>query len=372
MKTWRLIIDNGVSASFGLAADETLANRVGKGLSPPTLRLYTYRPYCALAGRFQNIENEIQVEYCLQNDIQINRRPTGGGAIIMGHEQLGVALMIPAQGENSHSSTRELMRRFSTGLIAALGEIGIRATFQRKNDLEVDGRKIAGLGIYRDPGGGLLFHASLLIDLDVALMLKILRTPFEKISDKEIKTVASRISTVRKESGVAISLDEVRAQVAKSYTATFDVVLQQGCFSQIEKRAIHELEKRKYCTNNWVFQSSEVSDHNGSAKCKTSGGLLDIRVTMAGHILKAVYISGDFFASEHAIADLEASLRWHVSDRGRVTETVQKVYARRESELEMLPQADLIESILAAVKNATGTKSKSPYGCFVTPGSAHV
>ena len=48
--------------------------------------------------------------------------------------------------------------------------MGIAASFRGKNDLEVAGRKIAGLGIHRDASGGLLFHASLLLDLDVALM----------------------------------------------------------------------------------------------------------------------------------------------------------------------------------------------------------
>jgi len=38
---WRLITDDDVAASFGLAADEALAQRVGMNLSQPTLRLYT-------------------------------------------------------------------------------------------------------------------------------------------------------------------------------------------------------------------------------------------------------------------------------------------------------------------------------------------
>jgi len=106
---WRLITDDGVSASFGLAADDALTQRVGSNLSQPTLRLYTYQSYCALVGRFQNVENEIRVGYCRENGIAINRRPTGGGAIIMGADQLGVALTIPGHGDDSYSHARELM-----------------------------------------------------------------------------------------------------------------------------------------------------------------------------------------------------------------------------------------------------------------------
>ncbi|MEK7327092.1 MAG: lipoate--protein ligase family protein, partial [Chloroflexota bacterium] len=64
MTSWRLITDDGVSASFGLAADDCLAGRVGAGESEPTLRLYTYRSHCALVGRFQNLDNEVYREYC--------------------------------------------------------------------------------------------------------------------------------------------------------------------------------------------------------------------------------------------------------------------------------------------------------------------
>ena len=87
MTTWRYIKNDNVTASAGLAADEVLANCSGAGTSLPTLRLYTYQP-CALVGRFQTIENELNLNYCVENKIPVNRRPTGGGAIIMGQDQL--------------------------------------------------------------------------------------------------------------------------------------------------------------------------------------------------------------------------------------------------------------------------------------------
>ena len=62
MTTWRLIRDDGATAAGGLAADETLARRVGEGASPPTLRLYTYRPHVALVGRFQDATNELRLD----------------------------------------------------------------------------------------------------------------------------------------------------------------------------------------------------------------------------------------------------------------------------------------------------------------------
>ncbi|MDZ7368597.1 MAG: lipoate--protein ligase family protein [candidate division KSB1 bacterium] len=367
---WRLITDDNVSASFGLAADDALAQRAGIGASPSTLRLYTYRSHCALAGRFQRIENEIHLDFCRRHDIQVNRRPTGGGAIIMGAEQLGVALMIPAGGEDTYGRARELMEKFSAGVVWALHQLGVPAHFRRKNDIEVHGRKIAGLGIHRAGNGGLLFHASLLVDLDVPLMLRVLNTPFEKISDKEIATVAARTTTVRRELGRLISLNEVRHKVAEGYARAFNTKMKGGDFSAEELHAINKLEQEKYLSRDWIFQATAVSDARGAAKMKTPGGLLEVKVTLAGRMLKAAYITGDFFAAENAVADLEASLRWHTSAPEAIATTLQRVYAKHQNELGAIPLRMLIETVQAAVEQALDADA-NPYGCFVNPEAAH-
>ena len=367
---WRLITDDGVSASFGLAADDCLAARVGAGDSAPTLRLYTYRSHCALVGRFQNLGNEVHRDDCEASGIALNRRPTGGGAIIMGADQLGVALMIPGRGDDSYRRARELMAQFSAGVVNGLQALGVAASFRRKNDIEVKGRKIVGLGIYRAPGNGLLFHASLLVDLDLPLMLRVLKTPFEKISDKEIAAVADRVTTVRRETAREVELAEVRARVAEGYGAAFGVSLVPGDFTADERRAIADLEQRQYLTPAWVDQTTAVPDALGSAKVKTPGGLLDVRATLAGNTLKAIFIGGDFFAAEGAIADLEASLRWRSAEPDAVAAALARAYADRADDLATLPLDLLIQAVQQAVRRARVVESAAradPYACFVNP-----
>jgi lipoate-protein ligase A len=386
MTHWRLITDDGVSASFGLAADECLAERVGAGESRATLRLYTYRSHCALVGRFQNLDNEIHRDYCEAHGIALNRRPTGGGAIIMGADQLGIALTIPGCGDDSYSHARERMAQFSQGIVNALQSLGVRANFRRKNDIEVNGMKIVGLGIYKahsqihrdsppsassvNRRSGLLFHASLLVGLDIPLMLHVLKTPFEKISDKEIATIADRVTTVRREIGREIELSDVRARVAEGYAAAFGVSFLHGDFTADERHAIAALERGKYLTAEWVNQTTSVRDALGSAKVKTPGGLLDVRATLAGNTLKAVFIGGDFFAAEAAIAELESSLRWHSADPDAVAARLAYAYAGRVDDLTALPLDSLVTAVQQAIRRARFAESAAradPYGCFVNP-----
>ena len=109
-RAWRYLADDGVTAAFGLAADEALTRRCGAGLAPPTVRLYTYRSHCALVGRFQRAAAEVRLDECRERGVAVNRRPTGGGAILMGADQLGVAVMTPrGELERSYDRIRELV-----------------------------------------------------------------------------------------------------------------------------------------------------------------------------------------------------------------------------------------------------------------------
>ena len=373
MTTWRYINNDNVTASVGLAADEVLANRAGAGTSQHTLRLYTYQP-CALVGRFQIIENELNLDYCTQHKIPVNRRPTGGGAIIMGEDQLGVALAISGKSDETYAHVRERMTQFSQGIISGLATLGIHVEFRRKNDLEVNGKKIAGLGLHKTDTGGLLFHASLLVGLDVPYMLNVLKIPFEKITDKEISAVSERTTNVRLESNTSITIDEVRNIIFNGYRDAFQLNIRKGDFTKSELNEVHQLEKNKYMDNDWIFQTTDVPDTTGKALVKTPGGLLDIRLVLAGEMIKSVYIRGDFFTSEHAIADLEQSLRWHSSSENTMSGTLSKVYERWSDDLANLPMDSLLNALSTAIQEAKRTSRKGltdPYGCFVTPGGTH-
>ncbi len=367
--TWRLITDDGVTASFGLAADEYMARRQGAGQTLPVLRLYTYRSHCALVGRFQSVDVEVNRAFCRAHGIAINRRPTGGGAIIMGEDQLGVALTLPRTAvTESRRRLRELLADFSAGIVAGLGELGIEARFARKNDVEVGGRKIAGLGLYRDRAGGLLFHCSLLVDLDIPLMLRVLRTPFEKLADKAIASVAERVTTVRRELGRPVPLNEVRERVRDGFARAFEVELVPDEFTAAELTGIRRLEREKYLSAAWIEQKALTSDLTGSGLAKAPGGLIHVHLTLAGETIKAVLITGDFFVPEGVVAELERRLRWHSAAEEAVARTVSAFFAQSGDAFDGIAPKHVVRAILRAVQAARQQELEvAPRGCFVNP-----
>jgi len=320
--SWRLLIDDGAGAAAGLATDEALLSHYGGGSDcafTATLRLYTYRPHCALVGRYQSLDEEIDLEACAREGAEFGRRPTGGGAILMGPDQLGVALALPAQADETPRAT---LARLATGVIAGLSHLGVEAHFRSKNDLETGGRKIAGLGLYRDERGALLFHSSVLVDLDLALMLRLLRIPGAKLADKGAARVADRVTTVHRELGSRVGLDPVRRAVAAGMADTFGVTLVPDTLDPQETARRDELIAHRYGDREWLWQRSARVDREGTALLKTPEGLLRIHVGLHGPTIKSVLLAGDFNTLPAALPELESALRWHRADERAIAATV--------------------------------------------------
>ena len=303
---WRLLSGEEVGAAEGLALDEALMAGYGREDRPPTLRLYTYRG-AALIGRYQHLEAEVDLEAARRTGTDVNRRPTGGGAIVMGEGQLGVAVVTRAPGA---AHPRQLLARYASGIQAGLAELGIEAGFRGKNDLEVGGRKIAGLGLYLDGRGGLLFHASVLADLDVGFMLEVLRIPAAKLGDKALAAVEERVTTVSRETGepwTGLALAEV---VATGFAKALVLDLEEGQPDALEAGRAARLVVEKYGRSAWWADRSPQEDATSSSVLKTPEGLVRCYLALHGPTIKSALFAGDFNAVPAPLARFEAALRW--------------------------------------------------------------
>lgn len=344
MDTWRLLTGYGVDAAEGLALDEALAagqGRNGDGpgsevspeRQPPVLRLYTYRG-AALVGRYQHLAAEVDLDACRERGVQWNRRPTGGGAIVMGPGQLGVAVAVPAPGDDH---PRDLLARFAGGIIAGLSRLGVDAHLTGKNDLSVGTRKIAGLGLYLDPAGGLLFHSSVLADLDVAFMLSVLRIPAAKLEDKPgvrgvpdsiVAAVSERITTVSAETGVPWRGAGLAEPVAAGFSEALDIDLVPAEASAAEQARADALVATRYTAEAWWSERSPQDDTTASALLKTPEGLVRCYLALHGPTIKSALFAGDFSVAPEPLVRFETALRWSRCDRPSVAGLAAEAFAR--------------------------------------------
>ena len=75
------------NAFMNMALDEAVSEFVAGGISPPTIRFYTWTPSAVSIGYFQSLHDEVDVSRCMQQGIDIVRRRTGGGAVY--HDRAG-------------------------------------------------------------------------------------------------------------------------------------------------------------------------------------------------------------------------------------------------------------------------------------------
>ncbi len=309
MMAWRYVTTDDVGAAEGLALDEALMRSQGRSAAPapPVLRLYTYASHAALCGRFQHLEAEIDLEACRRTGTAYNRRPTGGGAIVMGAGQLGVAVTTRARAAERPKAT---LLRLSAGVVAGLAELGLQATFGGKNDLKVGGRKIAGLGLYLDDDGALLFHASVLADLDIPFMLDVLDVPATKLGEGGVDAVEARVTTVSRELDSPWTGEMLREAVAFGFAEALGVELRSAMPTADELRVADALVGDKYSADDWLHARSPQADAMATSLLKTPAGLVRIHLALQADTIKSVLFTGDFNTIPDQIVAYENELKW--------------------------------------------------------------
>ena len=146
MEQWTLL-DTGVrSAAENVTLDDVLLICRNKEYIPNTLRFLQFSPNNVLVGFHQSVEQEVRLEYCKENGIDINRRITGGGAIYLDKPQLGWEFIALRNHPLIPKGMDGLYEQMCKCTVKGLKRIGVDAEFRPKNDIEVDGRKISGTG----------------------------------------------------------------------------------------------------------------------------------------------------------------------------------------------------------------------------------
>ena len=237
--------------------------------------------------------------------------------------------------------------------------------FRGKNDLEAGGRKIAGLGLYVAPAGGMLFHASVLADLDIEFMLSVLRIPAAKLADKAVAAVADRVTTVSRETGRPHTAADVREAIAAGFDAASATTLEPGAPDPAEYALAARLAAERYGAQSWLSERSLAADGSGSAVLKTPAGLARIYLTTHGGLVKNAIVVGDFNELPPAVVAMESALRWRRLDQRSVTEAVIRTGA---GEALGIPAERIAAAVLDAGRQAgervTAAPVRSAGSCY--------
>jgi lipoate-protein ligase A len=350
-KTWR-VIDTGLrNAAENIALNRALLEARQADEIASTLRFLQFKP-CALLGYHQSAEQELNLDYCRENGIEIQRRITGGGAIYFDETQIGWELYLHKRDLGT-ADMQEVSRRICEAAARGISVLGVDARFRPRNDIEVEGRKISGTGGAFD-GDALMYQGTLLIQFDVEKMLRVLRIPAEKLSDKAIASARERVANLADLLGSVPDMEEVKRHITEAFAQAFDVAFEAGGMNQAEQRRFEEA-LAEIDDPDWVDMLAKPESDVPllEAVHKFAGGLLRVRVAYdrVAKRIKQVWFTGDVFVSpKRTIADLEAALRNVLAEQ--LEQKVQAFFANRNADLLMLEPGDFATIIRQALATA--------------------
>lgn len=246
-KGWRVLPLEAHDAYTNMAIDEAVSEAVSDAESPPTIRLYRWNPSAVSVGYFQSLREEVDVQACEKDGIDYVRRRTGGGAVYHdygGEVTYSVVAPLSAYPDDLTESYREICGRVQD----ALASLGIESEFAPVNDIVAGGRKISGNAQTRRKGV-LLQHGTVLHSVDPELMFTYLRPDIDKVSDKVVKNVKERVTSVADMTDAKI--DETRTALRESFTEGRDT--HEGELSEDESERAEELAKERYASRDWNF-----------------------------------------------------------------------------------------------------------------------
>ncbi len=198
MKPRLRVIDQGlVSPLRSQALYHGIAEAMHADDSPVLTLVSPEHPYVCI-GIHQDLEAEVDMDYCREAGLPVLRRHVGGGAVYLDRDQLFFHFIYP-----SHLAPRrvaELYAHFVRPVLSTYRALGIPARLRPINDIHVNDRKIGGTGAAQI-GEATLFVGSFLLDFDTGTMARCLKVPSEKFRDKLRGTLEDYITTVRRELG---------------------------------------------------------------------------------------------------------------------------------------------------------------------------
>jgi len=349
-KIWR-VVDTGLRpAAENIALNRALLEARQAGEIPNTLRFLRFQP-SALLGYHQSAEQELDLDYCRANAITVQRRITGGGAIYFDETQIGWELYLTKDALGC-ADMAQIARRICEAAARGISALGVEARYRPRNDIEVEGKKISGTGGAFE-GNALMYQGTLLVQFDVGKMLRVLRIPAEKLSDKAIASARERVTNLADLLGQAPDLEAVKAALTAAFAQEFGVSFAPGELAAAElaryQDALAEIGHPDWI--NLIDRPAADMPILQAAR-KFPGGLLRVSLAFdacAGRI-KQVWFSGDFFVNpRRTVADLEAALR-NVPMEG-VEEIIRAFFAHRQADLLMLTPDDFAAVIRQAVEN---------------------
>jgi lipoate-protein ligase A len=242
-----LLFSTSTSPTFNLAAEEYLFSERQDDL----LFLYV-NDSSVIIGCNQAIRNEVDLEFCVINNVQVVRRISGGGAVYHDNGNLNFCFI-----SNKTEGKSSLNDNFLQPIVEVLVGLGIPVKIGKRKDLWLpDGFKISGTASHivktRE-----LHHGTLLYDTDLEKLQKVLTPNLFDYTLKAIVSVPSPVKNIR--TWLQERVDNVHDtidffELLKTKLQQFYLIAKTSSLSDEDITKITQLQKSKFESSEWTFK----------------------------------------------------------------------------------------------------------------------
>jgi len=337
---------------------EAVAATVGRGGSPNTLILCNPADSYVCIGYHQELEKEVDVDFCKRHGLPIIRRSQGGGAVYLDSGQQFYQVVAKRGDPLVPAKVERLFEKFLGPTVYACRRLGLQAEYKPLNDVVVNGRKISGNGAGELDGSTVLV-GNIILGLNYDLMSRVLRVPSEKFRDRLAKSMREWVTSLERELGRTPPVEEIKRYLLEGYES-LGIGFKTGTLSEVEEEIFKFEIKPKHLSPEWLNQPKRH-------RLKSSGPRA-IRVTGAREVREATYkakklirvtaevangrvtdivFSGDFFIiPEQTLPELEKAIVNSALDPAEVEARVKRFYAESDAQIPGIEPSDLVEAIM--------------------------
>ena len=284
----------GRRAAFYLAAEEYIADRLPRGSYFLTWQLGP----TVVMGRNQVMHQEVDVDFCRREGIDIIRRRSGGGAIFADERNIMTSLITedaPVEvlfGEYAEAVAQALRQMGAPAAVAGRNDIVIRS-----DDTDAPPRKVCGNAFYKKTDR-CIAHGTMLYDTNPHLMEGALHPDVSKLQQKGVKSVRSRIGLLK--DYLPFGVGELRQRLRQLLCD------RAVCLSAEDVHEIERLEQRYYAAD-YFYGSTVHSDVVRTARIPGCGQV-EVCFRLSGSRVADVVLRGDFFDLSQARERFERAL----------------------------------------------------------------
>lgn len=261
--------------------------------TPDTIILARPQEPYVCVGYHQPLGEVLDEAACRVAGLPIVRRRVGGGTTYLDkHQQFYQCIF---HHKRLPYRVDAVYARLLEAPVTVLRDLGLPADVCDGNEIEVDGRRIAGVGGGRI-GEAVVVVGNILLDFDYAMMARLWRVPSEDFRRLAYEAMQSRITTLRSRLSPSISADDIQVRLARAYPLTLNRPLVPGTLTQMEQAKAAEMEKQ-LVSEEWLHLHAQDSD-GPMRKLKIA---LDAFVHAEEAHMNGTVIGGTFFVRHDII-----------------------------------------------------------------------